>query len=181
MFLVTSITMLRERTTGTLERLMTMPLAKLDLLLGYGLAFGLIAVVQATITAGVAFGLLGLDVEGSVVLVVLLAIANAILGMSLGLLVSAFARTEFQAVQFMPAFVLPQLLLCGLFVPRDQMAAALEAVSYALPLTYAFDALDRVATDGSLGTDGRIDVVVVIGATLLALALGAATLRRRTP
>jgi ABC-2 type transport system permease protein len=181
MFLVTSITMLRERTTGTLERLMTMPLAKLDLLLGYGIAFGLIAVVQATITAGVAFGLLGLDVEGSVAAVVLLAIANAILGMALGLLVSAFARTEFQAVQFMPAFVLPQLLLCGLFVPRDQMAAALEAVSYALPLTYAFDALDRVASDGSLGTDGRIDVVVVIGATLLALALGAATLRRRTP
>ena len=181
MFLVTSITMLRERTTGTLERLMTMPLAKLDLLAGYGIAFALVAAVQATITASVAFGLLGLDVEGSAVAVVALAVANAVLGMSLGLLVSAFATTEFQAVQFMPAFVLPQMLLCGLFVPREQMSAALEAASYAMPLTYAFDALDRVATDGSLGAEGRVDVAVVLGITLLALALGAATLRRRTP
>ena len=181
MFLITSITMLRERTTGTLERLMTMPLAKLDLLAGYGLAFALVATVQALITSFVAFGLLGLDVTGSEVLVVLLAILNAVLGMALGLLVSAFAATEFQAVQFMPAFVLPQLLLCGLFVPRDVMAPVLEAASWALPLTYAYDALDRVATDGSLGGDGIIDVVVVVGATILSLALGAATLKRRTP
>ena len=181
MFLVTSITMLRERTTGTLERLMTMPLAKIDLLAGYGIAFALVAAVQATITASVAFGLLDLDVEGSAVAVVALAVANAVLGMSLGLLVSAFATTEFQAVQFMPAFVLPQMLLCGLFVPREQMSPALEAASYVMPLTYAFDALDRVATDGSLGAEGRVDVAVVLGVTLLALALGAATLRRRTP
>jgi ABC-2 type transport system permease protein len=181
MFLVTSITMLRERTTGTLERLMTMPLAKFDILLGYGLAFAGIATVQTLITSAAAFGPLGLEVEGSAGLVILLALANAILGMSLGLLVSAFATTEFQAVQFMPAFVLPQLLLCGLFAPREQMAPVLEAASYALPLTYAFDGLDRVATDGSLGRDGAIDVIVVIAATILALALGAATLRRRTP
>ena len=106
---------------------------------------------------------------------------NALLGMSLGLFVSAFATTEFQAVQFLPAFVFPQLLLCGLFVPRDQMAPVLEAVSYALPLTYAYDALERVASDGSLGSRGAVDVIVTAGATMLALALGAATLRRRTP
>jgi ABC-2 type transport system permease protein len=181
MFLVTSITMLRERTTGTLERLMTMPIAKLDLLLGYGLAFALVAAVQATITSVVAFGPLGLDVAGSEGLVIALAIANAVLGMALGLLVSAFAETEFQAVQFMPAIVMPQLLLCGLFAPRDQMAPVLEAASYALPLTYAYDALNRVATDGSLGSGGAVDVIVIAGSTLLSLALGAATLKRRTP
>ena len=180
MFLVTSITMLRERTTGTLERLMTMPLAKLDILLGYGLAFGLVGTAQALITSGVAFGLLDLEVAGSTAVVILLAIGNALLGMSLGLFVSAFAQTEFQAIQFMPAFVFPQLLLCGLFVARDQMAEALEAVSYALPLTYAYDALERVTTDGSLGARGTADVVVICGAIVLALALGAATLRRRT-
>ena len=180
MFLVTSITMLRERTTGTLERLMTMPLAKLDILLGYGLAFGLVGTAQALITSGVAFGLLDLEVAGSTAVVVLLAIGNALLGMSLGLFVSAFAQTEFQAIQFMPALVFPQLLLCGLFVARDQMAGALEAVSYALPLTYAYDALDRVTTDGSLGGRGTADVLVTCGVILLALALGAATLRRRT-
>ncbi len=181
MFLVTSITMLRERTTGTLERLMTMPLAKLDLLVGYALAFALVAVIQTLITSLVAFGLLGLDVAGSTSLVVVLAVLNALLGMSLGLFVSAFATTEFQAVQFMPAFVFPQLLLCGLFVARDEMAPVLEAISYALPLTYAYDALERVATDGSLGTRGVVDVAVTVAVTLLALALGAATLRRRTP
>jgi ABC-2 type transport system permease protein len=180
MFLVTSITMLRERTTGTLERLMTMPLAKLDILLGYGLAFGLVGTAQALITSGVAFGLLDLEVAGSTAVVILLAIGNALLGMSLGLFVSAFAQTEFQAIQFMPAFVFPQLLLCGLFVARDQMAGALEAVSYALPLTYAYDALDRVTSDGSLGGPGTVDVLVTCGVILLALALGAATLRRRT-
>ena len=181
MFLITSITMLRERTTGTLERLMTMPLGKMDLLLGYGIAFALVAAVQAIVVSAVAFGLLGLDVEGSAVVVVLLAIANAILGMALGLLTSAFATTEFQAVQFMPAFILPQLLLCGLFVDRDDMAPVLDAVSYALPMTYAFDALERVTTDGSLGTGGAVDVVITLAAILGALALGALTLKRRTP
>jgi ABC-2 type transport system permease protein len=137
--------------------------------------------VQTLATSAVAFGLLGLDVAGSTALVVALAVANAVLGMSLGLLVSAFARTEFQAVQFMPAIVTPQLLLCGLFAPRDQMAPLLEALSYALPLTYAYEALNRVATDGSLGEEGILDVAVVVGATVLALVLAAATLRRRTP
>src|SRR6188472_3745853 len=131
MFVVTSITMLRERTTGTLERLMTLPLTKLGLLGGYSGAFALAATVQAAL----AFLLLGLDVAGSPWLIVLLAILNAVLGSTLGLFASAFARTEFQAVQFMPAFVMPQLLLCGLFVPTDEMARPLEILSYALPLT----------------------------------------------
>lgn len=181
MFVVTSITMLRERTTGTLERLMSLPLAKLDLLFGYGIAFAAVAVVQAGLTGAVAFGPLGLEVVGSTWAVVALAVGNALLGMSLGLFVSAFARTEFQAVQFMPAIVFPQLLLCGLFVARDQMIGVLQIASDTMPLTYAFDALDRVTSEGTLGARGTLDVVVVAGATLLLLTLGAATLRRRTP
>jgi len=180
MFVVTSITMLRERTTGTLERLMSLPLAKLDLLFGYGIAFAVVAVVQACVTSAVAFGPLGLDVVGSTAAVVALAVGNALLGMSLGLFVSAFARTEFQAVQFMPAIVFPQLLLCGLFVARDQMVGVLQIVSDTMPLTYAFEALDSVTTEGTLGSRGALDVSVIVGATLLLLALGALTLRRRT-
>jgi ABC-2 type transport system permease protein len=180
MFLVASITMLRERTTGTLERLMTLPLAKLDLLLGYGVAFALVATVQATLVSVVALWLLNLHVQGAQLTVVLLAVGNAVLGMSLGLFLSAFARTEFQAVQFMPAFVFPQLLLSGLFVPRSEMARPLELASYCLPLSYAYDALDRVTRGGALGESGALDVAVVVGATVLGLALGAATLRRRT-
>jgi ABC-2 type transport system permease protein len=179
MFLVASIAMLRERTTGTLERLMSMPIAKLDLLLGYALAFALLAVAQASLTAAVSFGLLGLDSQGPVWLVVVLAVGNAVLGMALGLFLSAFAQTEFQAVQFMPAFVLPQVLLAGLLVPRDKMAPVLELVSYALPLTYAYDALARATAD-ELSRRLTIDVVLIAVFVVLALVLGATTLRRRT-
>jgi ABC-2 type transport system permease protein len=180
LFIVTSVTMLRERTSGTLERLMATPLGKLDLLAGYGTAFALLAALQATVVATFALTVLGLDSSAPALAVIALAVANALLGMSLGLLASAFARTEFQAVQFMPAFILPQLLLCGLFVPRERMASALEALANALPATYAYDALDRVASDGELGSRGTLDVTIVIGLTILALALGAATLRRTT-
>jgi ABC-2 type transport system permease protein len=179
MFLVTSITMLRERVTGTLERLLTMPLAKFDLLAGYGVAFGVLAAVQAAVVSVVSFDVLDLHVAGPRAVVVLLAVANAVLGSALGLFVSAFAQTEFQAVQFMPAFVLPQILLCGLFVARGSMATWLRWISDALPLTYAYDALAHTAAD-TLGTRFAVDVVVVCGSILLALALGAATLRRRT-
>ena len=180
MFLVTSITMLRERRSGTLERLMTMPLGKLDLLAGYGIAFAVLAALQAAVVSALTFGLLGLHVAGPRWLVGALAVANAVLGTALGLFVSAFAQTEFQAVQFMPAIVLPQIMLCGLFVSRDTMAGWLHGISDALPFTYAYDALARTTAD-SLGGSFATDVAVVCGSILLALALGAATLRRRTP
>src|ERR671934_2352663 len=138
MFVVTSVTMLRERTSGTLERLMTLPLAKLDLLFGYAAAFALLAAVQAAIVSAVGFWLLDLHTDGPVWSVVLLAIGNATLGMALGLFASAFARTEFQAVQFMPALVLPQMLLCGLIVSRQQMVDVLRVASDVLPLTYSY-------------------------------------------
>jgi len=179
MFIVTSITMLRERTTGTLERLLTTPIARGDLLAGYGIAFALFAAVQATLVSVVSFGLLGLEADDRLGIVAL-AIGNAVLGMSLGLFASAFARTEFQAVQFMPAFVLPQILLCGLLVPREEMADWLRALSALLPLTYAYDALARLSA-GEIDARFWLDVAVVVGVTVLALVLGAATLRRRTP
>ena len=153
MFLVASITMLRERTTGTLERLMSLPLAKGDLLAGYGAAFGLLAAVQASVVSALAFGTLGLEVQGPRPLVGVLAIANALLGAALGLFVSAFARTEFQAVQFMPAVIFPQMLLCGLFVPRDQMQSVLSVISDVLPMSYAVDAMAQVAGRSSVTGD----------------------------
>jgi ABC transporter DrrB family efflux protein len=179
MFVVTSITMLRERTTGTLERLMTMPLSKLDLLLGYAAAFALVAVVQTGLVSALAFGVLDLNVVGATWAVICLAVMNAVLGMALGLFVSAFARTEFQAVQFLPAFILPQILLCGLLAPRDEMAQLLHWISWALPLTYAYEALDRV-TRGLYGWELAAYAAVVCGFIAAALVLGAGTLRRRT-
>jgi ABC-2 type transport system permease protein len=177
MFLVTSVAMLRERTSGTLERLLTLPLRKGDLLLGYALAFGAVAVVQTSLASAVALGPLGLDLASSPALVLLLAVLDALLGMALGLFLSAFARSEFQAVQFLPAFVLPQLLLCGLFADRDTMAWPLRWLSDVFPLTYAVDGMERL-TDGTSGF--TVDLLVVAGSSALALALGAATLRRRS-
>jgi ABC-2 type transport system permease protein len=180
MFLVTSIAMLRERTSGTLERLMTLPPAKLDLLAGYAVAFSVMAAVQALIVCGVGFAALRLEAPHGVWLVGVLAVGNAVLGMALGLFVSAFARTEFHAVQFMPALILPQLLLCGLFTAREEMAPVLEAASWALPFTYAYDALARATGPDQLGARLVLDAAVIVAATVAALALGAATLRRRT-
>lgn len=181
MFLVTSVSTLRERTSGTLERLMTMPIGKLDLLLGYALAFGVVAVAQVGLAAAVTVTWLGLDIAGSLGMLLLVAVLDALLGMALGLFVSAFARTEFQAVQFLPALALPQVLLCGLFVARDEMASLLSWISDAMPLAYAVDAMTHVDASSGVSGDLIADLAVVAGCTALALVLGAATLRRRTP
>jgi len=181
MFLVTSIAMVRERTSGTLERLLTTPMHKLDQLGGYALAFGLVALAQGAVSAAVALGPLGLEVAAGVGLVLTLAVLNALLGMALGLFLSAFATTEFQAVQFMPAAVIPQVLLSGLLIPREQMADVLRWVSDALPLSYAVDALVAARTTSALTAGIAADLLVIVGCVLAALALGAATLRRRSP
>ncbi|RBM22054.1 ABC transporter permease [Streptomyces sp. PT12] len=181
MFLVTSIATLRERTSGTLERLLTMPLGKGDVIAGYALAFGAFAVVQAGLATGVALWFLDLRIAGSPWLLLLVALLNALLGTALGLFVSAFAASEFQAVQFMPAVIFPQLLLCGLFAPRDTMQPVLEYASNVLPMSYAVDGMTQVLRNAEATGDFWRDVVVVSGVATGVLALGAVTLRRRTP
>jgi len=181
MFLLTSVAMLRERTSGTLDRLLTTPISKLDILLGYGVAFAVAAGVQAVVASTLAYWLLGLDTVGSPWLVGLIVVGNAVLGMALGLFVSAFAQSEFQAVQFMPAVVLPQVLLCGLFVPREQMVGWLQAISDVLPMSYAVEALTEVGAHPEATARMWRDLAIIIAAAVVALMLGAATLRRRSP
>ena len=161
MFVVTSVAMLRERRTGTLERLLTTPMAKLDLLLGYALAFSTVALVQVGLASALTLGPLGLDVAGSSALLVIIAVLDALLGMALGLFTSAFARTEFQAVQFLPAFVLPQVLLCGLLAPRADMAEPLQWIAAVLPLSYAFDAMAAVTVSSTVDRGLLSDILVV--------------------
>lgn len=180
-FLVTSIALLRERASGTLERLLTTPLGRLELLLGYGMAFGALASVQALLVGGLTLGPLGLQVAGSGALVILLAIAVALLGMGLGLLASAFARSEFQVVQFLPATILPQLLLCGLLVERQRMPGALHAISDALPLSYAVDGMHHLTRESSASGALWGDLAIVLAFAAGAILAGAATVRRRTP
>ncbi|MHB9859943.1 ABC transporter permease [Streptomyces sp. YIM S03343] len=180
MFLVTSIATLRERTSGTLERLLAMPLGKGDLIGGYALAFGALAVLQSALATGLALWVLGLDVIGSPWLLLLIALLDALLGTALGLFVSAFAASEFQAVQFMPAVIFPQLLLCGLLTPRANMHPILEGISDALPMSYAVEGMNEVLRHTEVTTTFVRDVLIVAGCAVLVLSLGAATLRRRT-
>jgi ABC-2 type transport system permease protein len=179
-FLVTSVALLRERTTGTLERLMTTPLGRLELIVGYALSFGLLASLQAGLASALTLGPLGLTVQGPAVLVVLLAVCVALLGMGLGLSASAFARTEFQVVQFFPVVIIPQLLLCGLLIPRQDLPAGLRAVSDLMPLSYAVDGMHHLTLEATVSHWFWIDAAIVVAFALGALMAGAITLRRRT-
>lgn len=181
MFLVTSVTTLRERTSGTLERLLTLPLGKADFIVGYALAFGGLAVAQALVTAGLSFSVFGLDTLGSPWFVILIAVVDALLGTALGLFVSGFASSEFQAVQFMPLVLFPQLLLCGIITPRGNLPRPLELVSDVLPLSYAIDAVKEVMTHPEPTAKYWWSVVIVLLFTVASLVVGAATLQRRTP
>lgn len=180
MFVVTSVTTLRERRSGTLERLLTTPIGKPDFIVGYALAFGLIAILQAILTVAFAVLVCGLTTDGPMWQLGLVAVLDALLGTALGLLASAFARTEFQAVQFMPLVVIPQILIGGLLMPRDRMPDALQAISDWLPLSYAVDAVNAV-TSGDDSWELWRPLIIIVGVSLVALALAAATLRRRTP
>jgi ABC-2 type transport system permease protein len=179
MFLVTSVALLRERTTGTLERLLTTPLSRLSLLGGYALAFTLLAIIQAGVVTALSLTALGLNITGSTVLVVILAAVVALLGLGLGLLASAFARSEFQVVQFFPATILPQLLLCGLLVPRARMGSVLHPISDVLPMSYAVDGIHHLAAQPSSNTTALGDIGIVLAFAVGAILLGALTLRRR--
>jgi ABC-2 type transport system permease protein len=181
MFLVTSIATLRERRSGTLERLLAMPLGKGDLLAGYAVAFGALAAVQAVVVTAFSLFVLGLNVAGNEWLLLVVAVVDALLGTALGLFLSAFAATEFQAVQFLPAFVLPQFLLCGLLVARDSLPDVLRWISNVLPLSYAVDAMRTITTDAAGTGDVLRDLAIVLAFVVAALAAGAGTLRRRTP
>jgi len=180
MFLVTSVATLRERQSGTLERLMTTPISRGAVVVGYALGFGVVAVVQALVVSGFAVWVCGMDVAGALWVVLLVAVLDAVLGTALGLAASSLARTEFQAVQMMPVILFPQLILGGLIMPRDQMPAVLEAISRVLPLTYGMEALQTIAAGGGFA-DVRGAVGLVVLFIVGALLLGILTLRRRTP
>ena len=179
MFLITSITTLRERRSGTLERLMTTPLRKAEFIAGYGLAFALAALAQAVITVAFAVWVCGLSVDGSIGMLGVVAITDAILGTALGLLASAFARTEFQAVQFMPVLVIPQILLGGILMPRDQMPDVLQSISDWLPLSHAIDAVNAVST-GAVSSAIWQPLLIVLAWVIASIVVAAFTLKRRT-
>ena len=177
MFLITSVATLRERTSGTLERLLILPITKGEFILGYAIAFGVAAFFQSVIVSSVAIGPLGLKVAGSQLTLIFVAVLDALLGLSIGLFVSSFAKTEFQAVQFLPVVLLPQLLLSGLLAPVETMPGFFHFLSHFLPLTYSVDAMKKVMMgQGSFAHDFELIGVFLV----LFLASGAMTLKRKS-
>jgi len=179
MFLITSIATLRERTTGTFDRLMTLPISKLDLIFGYALAFSLLGLVQACLVSWVTISWLDVTVLGGTWPLLLTAILTAFLGTSLGLFFSAFATTEFQAVELVMPTIMPQILLCGLFVARDQMSDFLQGVANLLPLTYSVEAMQQISHNTEWTSILTKDLLVILGYGVAILVLGSVTIRRQ--
>ncbi len=179
MFLISSIITLRERSSGTLNRLMTMPISKSDFIFGYALAFSIIGLLQALLAAGVMLGLLKVPVVGGTIETLIIAVIASFLGTSLGLFTSAFAKSEFQAIQFMPAFIFPQLLVCGLFVARNNMSRLLQLFADVMPLSYSVDAMKQVANTSGWSSVLIKDIIVVLIFALIALVLGSFTIKRK--
>ena len=180
MFIVTSVIMLRERSSGTLERILTTPLTRWNLLVSYACVFGLLAVVQSGILVTLLLGPLGIELTGPAWALLLLSFLGAVIGVAFGLLASAFARTEFQAVQFMPVFITPQVFLCGLLVPKEQLPDVLEAIANWLPMTWAVDVVRDVLANPELSSDGWWRFTALVGVTIAALFIAAASMPRKT-
>ncbi|RTE48300.1 ABC transporter permease [Actinobaculum sp. 352] len=180
MFLLTAVATVHERSSGTLERLMASPIRRGDIVLGYAAAFGLLAVVQSTLMTGFCYWVLDMQLVGGLAFVLLLSLVTAMVGIALGLFASAVSRSEFQAVQLMPVFVIPQILLCGLFGSRDDMAGWLRALSNFMPASWSVEALDVVASSETLTGHYWTSLGVVAAFAAIALLLATMTLKRRT-
>ncbi len=181
-FLVTSITMLRERNQGTLDRMLISPMSRFDIMVGYSVAFGALAIMQSLIAVIFAVTLLDMPVNGNIIEALMIVALVALYGIALGLTLSAFARSEFQAVQFMPLFLLPQIFLSGLLVPVQQLPTVLRWLAYVNPLKYVLALLTAVMTHGEsmFALDQVRNLAVAICVPVAILLLGAATMKRQS-
>ena len=180
-FVITIVSFLRERSQGTLERLMSTPLRRSEIVLGYMAGFGLVALIQAAEVLVFALYVIGVRNQGPVWVIFGIELLMALAAVNLGIFLSMFARTEFQAVQFIPLVIVPQFILSGIIFPVSQEPGWLQAISNVLPLTYAVNGMRDVMVKGADLSWGsvQLDAAVVLGFCLLTLAASALTLRRR--
>jgi ABC-2 type transport system permease protein len=180
-FVVTIVSFLNERTQGTLERLMASPLRRVEIVIGYMLGFTVLALIQSAEVLVFSLAVLKVHNAGNVALIFGIEALMAIAAVNLGIFLSMFARTEFQAVQFIPLVIVPQLLLSGVLFPVSTEPKPLQLLSNVLPLTYAVNGLRDVMIKGAdlTWSSLQLDVGVVLGFVLLVLVAGATTLRRR--
>lgn len=180
MFLLTAVATVRERSGGTLERLMAAPIHKVDVIGGYALAYGALAIVQTSLLTAVCYWGLDMQLKGGIVWMLLVSLATALLGIALGLLASAVSRSEFQAVQFMPVFIIPQLFLCGFFVPTAYLPGPLERIAAVLPMTHTVAALEEVRLQSAPGQGYWKALAVMLAWGIGALVVASLTMPRRT-
>ena len=180
-FVITIVSFLNERTQGTLERLMASPLRRGEIVIGYMLGFTVVALVQATEVLVFALAVLRIHNQGNVLLIFGMEALMAIAAVNLGIFLSMFARSEFQAVQFIPLVVVPQVLLSGIIFPVSTEPGPLQWLSNVLPLTYAVNGMRDIMVKGADLTWSalQLDAAVVAGFVILLIAAGTATLRRR--
>jgi ABC-2 type transport system permease protein len=179
-FLLTGISFLRERSQGTLERLMASPLSRLDIVVGYLCGFFIFALAQTLIILIFTIYVLDVNYHGDLWQIFVFQVVVIIGAVNLGIFISTFARNEFQMVQFIPLIILPQVFLCGVLWPVEQMPNYLQWLSTVLPLTYAVDGLRNIMLNGQNLMDVGFELGVLVGFTILISTLAAVTLRRGT-
>ncbi len=180
-FVITIVSFLNERTQGTLERLMASPLRRGEIVLGYMLGFTVLALIQSIEVLTFALAVLRIHNQGNVLLIFGMEALMAIAAVNLGIFLSMFARSEFQAVQFIPIAIAPQLLLSGVIFPVSSEPTGLQWLSNILPLTYAVAGMRDIMVKGADLTWPSLDLdaAIVAGFCVLFIAAGTATLRRR--
>lgn len=176
-FLISGIGLLKERTSGTLERLMSSPIRRVEIVIAYLIGFGFFAIIQTVIVVLYSINVLDIVIVGSIWNVMLINLLLALVALSLGILLSTFAATEFQMIQFIPVVIVPQVFFSGIF-PLNQMADWLHNIAYIMPIYYGADALKSVMYKGFTLDDVILDIIVLIIFALIFIVLNVIALRR---
>lgn len=176
-FLISGLALLKERTSGTLARLLATPIKRSELVYGYTLGYGLVACLQASLIALVSIYLLKLEVVGSLVAVVVVSVCLGFVALAFGILLSTFASSEFQMMQFIPLVVVPQIFFSGI-IPLASLAPWAQVIGRILPLTYAGDALSKIIMQGATLRQVSGDLLVLVGFLVCLLGLNILGLKR---
>ena len=173
-FLIAGIAFLQERTTGTLEKLLSTPIKRRQIVLGYVCGYGIVTFVQSAVISLYVVYVLNVMMIGSLWLVLLITLLTAIAALTLGILLSTAANNEFQMIQFIPVVIVPQIFLCGLF----ELSPTWDAVGHIAPLYYVADALNEVMIKGGGFAEIWPDLAVVAGCCILFMVLNTLLLKK---
>ncbi|CAH0234023.1 Inner membrane transport permease YbhR [Peribacillus sp. Bi96] len=176
-FLIAGIALLKERTSGTLERLLATPIRRYEIVAGYVIGYGSFALIQTIIVVLYAVNVLDIVLVGSIWLVLLTNILVALVALSLGTLLSSFATSEFQMVQFIPLVIVPQVFFTGIF-PLDGMADWLQKIGKIMPLYYASDAMNGIMYKGFTFTDVSLDLLILLAFSVIFITINIISLKK---